>query len=172
MKKLLVVVDMQRDFINEALGTREAEAIVPFAVHEILNGGYDKVLATMDTHGENYLETMEGKHLPVVHCVRGTDGWKFPKEIGRALESVQAEIIEKPTFGSYALCERVFRLDPEEIFILGLCTDICVISNALLLKAFMYEKKITVLKDGCAATTPQKQIEALHVLESCQIEIQ
>ena len=171
MKKLLVVVDMQNDFIDAALGTEEAVSIVPFVVNEIRSGGYDKVIATMDTHEENYMETLEGHYLPVPHCIRGTDGWKIAPQVQEALDEVQAEIVEKPTFGSYALAERVFRLAPEEIVIVGLCTDICVISNALLLRAGMYQTKITVLADGCAATTPQKHIEALHIMESCQVEV-
>ncbi|MBR4446715.1 MAG: cysteine hydrolase [Solobacterium sp.] len=171
MKKLLIVVDLQNDFVDAALGTKEAEAIVPFVADTIRSGAYDYVIATMDTHMPDYMNTLEGHYLPVEHCVRNTPGWQLQPEVRKALEEVHAEIIEKPTFGSYALAERVQRLAPEEIVLVGLCTDICVISNALLLRAGMYNTKITVLKDGCAATTPEKHIEALHIMESCQIEV-
>ena len=171
MRKLLIVIDMQNDFIDGSLGTAEALAIVENVKDKIRQYAPADVIATMDTHEKNYMETLEGHYLPVPHCIRGTEGWKIAPAVEKALDSVQAEIIEKPTFGSYALAERIFRLAPEEIVIVGLCTDICVISNALLLRAGMYQTKITVLADGCAATTPAKHIEALHIMESCQIEI-
>ena len=144
-KKVLVVVDMQNDFITGALGTPEAQAIVPRVVEKIR--GFDgTVLFTQDTHGKDYLQTQEGKNLPVEHCLRGTWGWQLEPRVEAARKSVP---IEKPTFGSKGLAEvlkarHTYEGPLEEIQLIGLCTDICVISNALLLKAFLPEVKISV----------------------------
>lgn len=168
--KVLIVVDMQNDFINGALGTAEAQAIVP-AVKEKIdlyrhNG--DTVIFTRDTHGENYLQTQEGQNLPVEHCIKGTHGW----EISADLDVSDSLIIEKPSFGSVELCQAVKNLDEvTEIELVGLCTDICVISNAIMLKAFLPETKIIVDSACCAGVTPESHSRALKSMASCQISI-
>ena len=140
--KVLVVVDMQNDFVEGALGTKEACAIVPDVV-KMIEEFDGKIVATRDTHMEDYMDSQEGKNLPVIHCVKGTDGWKINSEIQKALDERQAVVIDKPTFGSVELGEYVRKLDREEpveeILLIGVCTDICVISNALLLKAYLPE---------------------------------
>ena len=171
MKNVLAVIDMQNDFIDGSLGTPEAPLTVPAVVREIENPAYDGIIATMDTHHENYMETLEGKKLPVMHCIKGTDGWQIRPEILAALEARNAEIIEKPTFGSIALAERLAAEKPESITLCGLCTDICVLSNAILLRAYLKDTVIRVIAAGCAATTPEKHQATLAVLNSCQIEV-
>ena len=171
MTKVLVVVDMQKDFIDGSLGTKEAQAIVPTVVKEIENGNYDKVYATLDTHPDNYLETSEGRHLPVVHCVKGSEGWKLNPEVRKALDDKKAELVEKPTFGSVDLMEKIAADKPEEITLIGLCTDICVVSNALLLKAALHETPIKVIAKCCAGVTPATHEAALETMRSCQIEV-
>ena len=162
---------MQRDFIDGSLGTVEARAIVPGVVERIhrAKAGGETVIATMDTHGENYLDTAEGRRLPVKHCIRGTDGWQFPPEIAAALGD--AEILEKPTFGSLALPGRITPAQDLTIELIGLCTDICVVSNALLLKAHFPEADLRVNSALCAGVTPQLHQAALKTLASCQVEI-
>ena len=143
MKKLLIVVDMQKDFVDGALGTAEAVAIVDNVVSKIENFDGD-IIATYDTHPENYMETQEGKNLPVPHCIKGTDGWKLDAKVQAALDKKGFKAIEKPTFGSVALPEYIkANYNPAEIEIelIGLCTDICVVSNALILKANFPEKE-------------------------------
>ena len=172
MRKILIVVDMQNDFIDAALGTREAFAIVDAVKEKIRSYPVEDVIATMDTHPENYLETQEGKNLPVTHCVKGTEGWKIRPDIADLLEG--AKIYEKPTFGSTALAGDLKALsDKEEIEleIIGLCTDICVVSNALLLKAFMPEVKITVDATCCAGVTPESHRAALTTMKFCQVNV-
>ena len=146
MKHFLIVVDMQKDFVDGALGTKEAEAIVDNVVRKIET--FDgEIIATMDTHPENYLQTAEGKHLPVVHCVRETDGWKLNDKVQAALENRGYTSIEKPTFGSIELPSLIEEKAAGEDFtleLIGLCTDICVVSNALLLKANFYETPVSV----------------------------
>lgn len=174
--KVLVVVDMQNDFINGALGTKEAEAVVPGVVEKIRE--FDgKIIATRDTHGEDYLESEEGKHLPVVHCVKGTEGWEIRREVEEALRAKSGyRVIDKSAFGSVELGECVKKLDEteesvEEITLIGLCTDICVISNALLLKAYLPEVPVRVEASCCAGVTPQSHEQALEAMKMCQIEI-
>ena len=170
MRKILVVIDMQNDFIDGALGTKEAEAIVPAVVEKIKSFPPEDVYATMDTHGEAYMETQEGRNLPVPHCIRGTDGWLIRPEIAELLE--EAQIYEKPTFGSVELAEALKDVSLEEdieLELVGLCTDICVASNALLLKAYMPEVKISADAACCAGVTPDKHLAALETLRSCQI---
>ena len=174
--KILVVVDMQNDFIDGSLGTTEAQRIVP-AVSEMIRDFDGRVIATRDTHGENYLESEEGKHLPVVHCVKGTTGWKIRSEIAEAAAGKAGyTIIDKPTFGSKELGEYIRKLNDteepvEEITLAGLCTDICVISNALLLNAFLPEVPIRVAGACCAGVTPESHQQALNAMKMCQIEI-
>lgn len=173
MNKVLVVVDMQNDFINGALGTKEAEAIVDKVVEKIKN--FDgEIIVTYDTHEENYMETREGKYLPVPHCIKGTDGWGINGEIEKALVSKKSyESIYKPTFGSTKLVKRLYNYVPEEteVTLIGLCTDICVVSNALLLKANYPEMDIVVDSTCCAGVTPEKHKAALETMRSCQIEV-
>ena len=172
MRKILVVVDMQNDFIDAALGTKEAAAIVEAVKEKIRSYQACNVIATMDTHTEQYMETQEGQNLPVVHCVRGTDGWQIRPDIRALLDG--AKKYEKPTFGSTALAEDLKALSEKEeieLELVGLCTDICVVSNALLLKAFMPEVKISVDASCCAGVTPEKHAAALETMRSCQIHV-
>ena len=172
MRKLLIVIDMQNDFIDAALGTEEAAAIVGAVKNKIRSYSAENVIATMDTHGENYLETQEGVNLPVRHCIKGTEGWQIRPDIAELLTG--AKIYEKPTFGSTALAAELKELSLKEeieLEIVGLCTDICVVSNALLLKAFMPEVKISVDASCCAGVTKEKHLAALETMRSCQIYV-
>ena len=168
--KVLCVIDMQNDFIDGALGTAEAVDIVDNVREKInlyrQNG--DMVIFTRDTHLENYMETSEGKNLPVPHCIKGSVGW----QISDKLEVGESTIIDKPTFGSIELSEYIADLDGvEEIEFVGLCTDICVISNVLLLKAKLHETPISVDSSCCAGVTPQSHSNALEAMKMCQIKI-
>lgn len=170
-KKILIVVDMQNDFIDGALGTKEATAIVPAVIGKIKSYPQENVYATRDTHPSDYMETQEGRYLPVPHCIKGTDGWGIRKEIADLI--LPDHIIDKPTFGSVKLAEEMKHLeenDPIEIELIGLCTDICVVSNALLLKAYLPEVKISVDPKCCAGVTPEKHEAALETMRSCQIQ--
>lgn len=172
MRKILIVIDMQNDFIDAALGTKEALSIVEAVKDKIRSYAPENVIATMDTHGENYMETQEGKYLPVPHCIKGSEGWKIRSDIAALLEG--AKIYEKPTFGSTALAADLRELSEKEeieLELVGLCTDICVVSNALLLKAFMPEVKISVDASCCAGVTPEKHLAALETMRSCQIQV-
>ena len=168
MSHILVVVDMQNDFINGALGTKEAEAIVPY-VRSLVENFDGKVIFTRDTHFENYLETQEGKNLPVPHCIKGTAGWEICPEL-EALRKTEA--IDKLTFGSSDLV-RVLgeEKELESVTFVGLCTDICVISNAMVVKAFYPELPLAVDAKGCAGVTPESHMRALEAMKTCQIEI-
>lgn len=170
MSKVLVVVDMQNDFIDGALGTAEAVAIVP-KVAEKINAFDGTVLYTRDTHEENYMETQEGKNLPVPHCIKGTKGWKIRTELQKA----EAAVIDKPTFGSRELAEKLVEMNAEEtiesITLIGLCTDICVISNAFVIKAFLPETPIIVDAVCCAGVTPESHTRALEAMKVCQIQV-
>lgn len=170
MKNVLVVVDMQKDFIDGALGTKEAVAIVDNVAGTIKSFG-GEVVFTKDTHGENYMETQEGKNLPVPHCIKGTDGWQFDKKL-EVIKTDAMKVFEKPAFGSVELAEYL-KADKEieSVTLIGLCTDICVISNALLIKAYMPETKIRVIEKCCAGVTPQSHANALEAMKMCQIEI-
>ncbi len=172
MQKILVVVDMQNDFITGALGTPEARAIVPAAVKRAREFP-GRVLFTRDTHGEDYLDTQEGKNLPVPHCIRGTDGWQICPEL---LPYCREEPIDKETFGSRKLGELLAAADREEkveeITFIGVCTDICVISNAMIAKAFLPEAKITVDARACAGVTKESHRLALEAMRACQIRIE
>lgn len=173
MKRFLVAVDLQKDFVDGALGTNEAQAIVPNAVKKIKS--FDgKIFVTFDTHSENYLSTAEGKKLPVTHCVKGTDGWQLNTDIQKALDGRDYISVEKPTFGSVdlpGLIEKEANGEEFEIELIGLCTDICVVSNALLLKANFPEAPIAVDSSCCAGVTPQAHKSALDTMKSCQIDI-
>ena len=173
MKNFLVVVDMQKDFVDGALGSKEALAIIPDVVSEIKS--FDgQIFATLDTHFDNYLETSEGRNLPVSHCIKGTDGWLFDENVREALESRGYTAVEKNTFGSVALPEMLKNAAEGEEFtieVIGLCTDICVVSNALILKASFPETEITVKSSCCAGVTPDKHLAALETMRSCQIKV-
>ena len=170
MKKLLIVIDMQNDFIDGSLGTPEAEAIVDAVKDKIRSYPAGDIFATMDTHESDYLSTQEGRNLPVEHCIKGTDGWRIRPDIAELL--TEAAIFEKPTFGSVQMATVVKEIeDLEEIELIGLCTDICVVSNALLLKATLPEVKISVDASCCAGVTPEKHLAALETMRSCQIEV-
>lgn len=172
MRKLLVVVDMQKDFIDGSLGTKEAEKIVDGVVEEIKKYRTEDIFATRDTHTEDYLQTQEGKKLPVVHCVKGTEGWEINGKVKEALKG--AEVMDKPTFGSKELAEKVAGLAAEEeieVTLVGLCTDICVVSNALLIKAYLPEVPVRVLASCCAGVTPESHQAALVTMKMCQVEI-
>ena len=168
--KLLAVIDMQKDFIDGALGTPEAERIVGNVrakIEEYLARG-DQVVFTRDTHLENYLETQEGKKLPVKHCIKGTFGW----EISEKVYEEGCPVIDKPSFGSLELAEYAAGLaDLEEIEVIGLCTDICVISNVMILKAKLPEVPIVVDASCCAGVTPQSHANALEAMKMCQVEM-
>lgn len=172
MRKLLIVVDMQNDFVDGALGTKEAEAIVQNVREKILSYPEKDVIVTLDTHEENYLDTQEGKFLPVVHCIKGTEGWKLNPEIEAVTQN--AKVFEKPTFGSIRLAESLTELsqwEDIELELVGLCTDICVVSNALLLKAAMPEVPISVDSSCCAGVTPESHDHALATMRMCQITV-
>lgn len=173
MRDILIVVDMQNDFVDGALGTAEAVAIVPKVVDKIKNFS-GQVLYTRDTHGPDYMQTQEGKNLPVPHCLIGTDGWQLCPDVAALCGG--CEIIDKPTFGSAELgmlLQRMHAEDPiESITLIGLCTDICVISNALLIKAFLPEVKIIVDAACCAGVTPESHRNALLAMQICQISVE
>ena len=173
MKRFLVVVDMQKDFVDGSLGSKEACAIVPAAAERIRS--FDgEIFATFDTHFKNYMETAEGRKLPVPHCIKGTDGWALNAEIAKALDEKGFTPVEKNTFGSVKLPKLIKNAaDGEdfEIELIGLCTDICVISNALLLKANFPEVPIAVAENCCAGVTVEKHNAAIETMKSCQIDI-
>ena len=168
--KLLTVIDMQNDFIDGALGTKEAVAIVGSVkakIEEYRKNG-DTVIFTRDTHGEDYMNTQEGKNLPVPHCIKSTKGW----EISPLLDTGDSLVIDKPTFGSKELAGYLSGVEGlTEVELVGLCTDICVISNAMLIKAFMPEVKVSVDSTCCAGVTPESHNNALDSMKMCQIEI-
>ena len=165
---ILIVVDMQKDFIDGALGTPEAVRIVPY-VKEVIERFDGKVFFTRDTHFEGYMDTQEGRNLPVPHCIKGTPGWEIHPEL-EALRKTDA--IDKLTFGSSELPTALAKEENiESITFVGLCTDICVISNVMITKAFFPEIPITVDAKGCAGVTPQSHKNALEAMKMCQITI-
>ena len=169
MKKLLIVVDMQNDFITGALGSPQAKRILPNVAAKIAdckNSG-DKIIFTRDTHHDNYLATQEGEYLPVVHCIEGTAGHL----IADGLAAEGYEIFDKPTFGSLELSKMVAKGGFDEVELCGLCTDICVVSNALILKAQLPETKITVDARCCAGVTDESHSAALLTMKMCQVTI-
>ena len=173
MKKFLVIVDMQKDFVDGSLGSKEAQAMIPAAVKKI-KGFKGEIFVTLDTHSKNYLETAEGKKLPVVHCVKGTDGWQLDENIKAALGKKEYTPVEKGTFGSVKLPKLIKNAAGDEPFsveFIGLCTDICVVSNVLLVKASFPEAPISVDSACCAGVTPEKHEAALETMRSCQIDV-
>lgn len=173
MKKFLIVVDMQKDFVDGALGTKEAVAIVPKVAEKIKNFE-GEILVTYDTHHDNYMESNEGKNLPVPHCIKDTEGWQLDPTVKAALKGKEYSEIQKPTFGSVKLPDVIKYKAKGEDFsleLIGLCTDICVVSNALLLKANFPEKEISVDPDCCAGVTPESHNAALLTMKMCQIKM-
>ena len=173
MRKILVVIDMQNDFIDGSLGTKEAQQIVPRVVEKMKEYDPWNIYLTRDTHYENYLDTQEGRNLPVEHCIEGTHGWQLNAAVAKAAE--KATVIDKPTFGSRALGEEMARLNEREpvgkITLIGVCTDICVLSNALLAKAFLPEAEVVVEAACCAGVTPEAHRTALEAMKPCQITV-
>ena len=173
MNKILVVVDMQKDFVDGALGSAEAVAIVDNVVGKIESFDGD-IIVTYDTHPENYMETQEGKNLPVPHCIKGTDGWNLDLKVQNILDKKEYIVIEKPTFGSVKLPEYIkesYDVEKLEIELIGLCTDICVVSNALLIKAYFPEVTVSVDSKCCAGVTVESHKAALLTMKMCQINI-
>ena len=166
--KYLIVVDMQKDFIDGPLGTAEAQAIVPYVREQVAS--FDgTVLFTRDTHFANYMDTQEGKNLPIPHCMQGTEGWQIHPDL-EALRTTEA--IDKITFGAKELPQILSREENlESVTFLGICTDICVISNVMLVKAFFPEVPVTVDARGCAGVTPQSHITALEAMKAVQVRI-
>ncbi|MCM1175852.1 MAG: cysteine hydrolase [Blautia sp.] len=172
--KYLVVVDMQKDFITGSLGTKEAREILPKVIDKVAR--YDgQIFFTKDTHTEDYLDTQEGKKLPVKHCIEGEEGWFLADELEEAAAKDGRTIFRKPAFGSVELAEALRKINEkeavEEIELCGLCTDICVISNALLLKAFLPEAPVSVDAACCAGVTPQSHQNALEAMKMCQVTV-
>lgn len=171
-KDILIVVDMQKDFVDGSLGTSEAQAIVANVVKKVKE--FDgTVIFTRDTHGENYMETQEGKNLPVPHCIQGTAGWELIPELAAIRQERSLPCYDKPTFGCTKLAEDIKKEyeagGVSSVELIGLCTDICVVSNALLIKAFMPELPVSVDSACCAGVTAAKHEAALETMRSCQI---
>lgn len=174
MKHFLIVVDMQKDFVDGALGTKEARAMIPRAVQRIREFSGD-IFVTYDTHFENYLTTREGHKLPVPHCIKGTPGWELDVSIAQALEGKNYTSVEKLTFGAAhlpKLLEKAAAGEDFDIMLIGLCTDICVVSNALIVKAAFPEKEIAVDAACCAGVTEESHNAALQTMAMCQITVQ
>ena len=173
MRKILVVVDMQNDFIDGALGTKEAAAIVPNVVKRIQEFEGD-VLYTRDTHSDNYMETQEGRNLPVPHCIKGTPGWELCPDLKALRDADNSPVLDKVTFGAKdlpAYLEARYPGGLECVELIGLCTDICVISNAMVLKAFFPELPVSVTASCCAGVTPESHENALNAMKMCQIAV-
>jgi nicotinamidase-related amidase len=191
MKNALIVIDMQNDFITGPLGSEDAQAIVPAIVKRIRSGFYDDIFATRDTHKDNYMDTLEGKKLPVPHCIKGTPGHYINDSVFKAYVNVMNSYkdpydiypladmktlrIEKPTFGSIELQNILYTINDiekvEEITLIGLCTGICVLSNSILAKATLPEAEVNVVADCCACVTPESHKTALEAMKLCQINI-
>lgn len=172
--KILIVVDMQKDFVDGALGTKEAVNIVDNVCKKIEAFDGD-IIVTYDTHSENYLETQEGKYLPVSHCIKNTEGWKLDRRVQASLDKREYKAIEKPTFGSVELVDHIrssYDASKIEIELIGLCTDICVVSNALLLKANFLETRVSVDASCCAGVTPESHNAALITMKMCQVDVE
>lgn len=180
--KVLVVIDMQNDFINGTLGTKEAVAIVDHVVQKIRDTSDTLVLFTLDTHQEDYLDTPEGQKLPVIHCLEGSDGWQIHRDVFSAWidnkdRIIAPEIINnsfnKPVFGSVQLVDFLNSQSEtiSEIELIGVCTDICVISNAIMIKNNLPHIKISVDSKCCAGVTPESHKEALNIMKMCQIDV-
>lgn len=170
MNKLLLIIDMQNDFIDGALANPAAQAIVPGIV-DFVKAWKGKIGVTFDTHQEDYLDTQEGRNLPVPHCIINTPGHNINEQIGKAIHNKVTYSIMKPTFGYDGW--RQYGLDKhfDEVVLVGTCTDICVISNALAIKAACPEMKVSVIADLCAGLSAEKHSAALEVMKSCQVNV-
>ena len=179
MRKILLLIDCQNDFIDGVLGTEEAQKALPGIVEKVNRFDGDAIFYTLDTHYNNYLSTREGQNLPVKHCIVDTPGWNYPKELTDAIirkgNSCEIRSVTKITFGADYLPDSISKMFPKcgemEIEVVGFCTDICVISNVLIIKAAFPEAKITVDSSCCAGVTPEKHRAALEVMRSCQIDV-
>ena len=169
MKNAVVVIDMQKDFVTGCLGTLEAQTIVSDMVTYLKNFDGD-ILFTRDTHQSNYLETQEGEKLPVEHCIENTEGWNIIDELNEFIND-KTKIFNKPTFGSTDLANYLVQQKYDSITFIGVCTGICVISNALLTKANLPETPINVVKNLCACVTPTSHKTALNAMSTCQINL-
>ncbi len=167
MSKALIVIDMQNDFITGSLGNPDCQAVVPNIVQILQQESYDKIIFTRDTHTKNYLQTQEGQNLPVEHCIQGTEGWNIIDELNDVAK--KHSIVDKITFGSLDLPDQLKGI--EEIDLVGVCTGICVISNALILKAAYPETRISVIESATACVTPESKQTALDAMKLCQINI-
>ena len=177
MKKILVVVDMQNDFITGVLGNAECQASVQKVVDVIKNNKYDNIFLTRDTHHDNYMETQEGKNLPVPHCIENTAGWEIVDAVSEAVAACRdadVKIINKPTFGSVelgAILREIYEKENAIIDFCGVCTGICVISNVMIAKANCPEAEIRVFQDACACITPESHRTAIEAMRLCQVSI-
>ncbi|MBQ8619114.1 MAG: cysteine hydrolase [Clostridia bacterium] len=171
-RKLLVVVDMQNDFIDGALGTTEAQKIVEPVCRKMAEWNGD-LFITKDTHEDNYLETAEGKMLPIPHCIRGTDGHRVNSKVSAAYNKFGGfkVVFNKPTFGSVELAKHLAMSDYSEVTFIGLCTDICLLSNAIMARAALPEATIIVDAGCCAGVTPESHNRALDAMKACNITI-
>ena len=167
MKKALIIVDMQNDFVTGCLGTNEAQEVIP-KIKEYADAFDGDIYFTMDTHRDDYLDTQEGKRLPVKHCVKDSDGWLIVPEL-RDIKDVQT--FEKPVFGSRELAEKIAEKAYDEVYLCGVCTGICVLSNAILIKAFDADVRVAVVKELCACVTPDTHKTALDAMATAQIDI-
>lgn len=170
MRKVIVVIDMQNDFIDGALGTKEAQAMLPHLVAKLEREKDALLIFTQDTHSKNYMETQEGRNLPVPHCIKPEKGWEIAPSLQPFVKKAAA-VIEKPAFGSLELPKAVAKLQPDEVELVGLCTDICVISNAMILKAAFPELPVAVDASCCAGVTPASHDNALQAMKMCQVDI-
>lgn len=180
--KVLAVIDMQNDFITGSLGNEACRDVVPEVVKVIVAGDYDEVFLTRDTHDDNYLQTQEGRKLPVIHTQRDTEGWQIQEDVWKAVtdnyRDEQIQVIDKGTFGSEKLALKLKELGLEkegdgtlQIDFVGVCTDICVINNVFLVKAAVPEATVCVIAGACAGVTPASHQTALDAMENCQIDI-
>ncbi len=170
MRKVIVVIDMQNDFIDGALGTKEAQAMLPHLVAKLEREKDALLIFTQDTHSKNYMETQEGRNLPVLHCIKPEKGWEIAPSLQPFVKKAAA-VIEKPAFGSLELPKAVAKLQPDEVELVGLCTDICVISNAMILKTAFPELPVAVDASCCAGVTPASHDNALQAMKMCQVDI-
>lgn len=176
MRNILIVVDMQRDFVTGALASAEAQAILPKVKEkiEVYDRAGKEIIFTRDTHGEDYMQTNEGKHLPVPHCIKGTDGWQICAELTDGITS-EYKTVDKPTFGFLGwkdvLASETADGSDLDIEMIGVCTDICVVSNTLILKALYPEATVRVDAGCCAGVTPEAHAAALATMRSCQVDV-
>lgn len=173
MKNVLVVVDMQNDFVTGSVGSKEAQAILPYAIRKVeaARAAGTDIVFTLDTHSEDYLQTCEGQTLPIEHCIKGTDGWAFCSEIEDAVEGLDIPRFEKGAFGSPELAVYLRDQGYTDIEFIGICTDICVISNAIMVRSMLPEAKVSVDAKACAGITPEGHETALEAMRICHINI-